>query len=94
MPTDVSSVVNALQTQNTILTNLVRLFQAGVIIQPAPANYTVAALPTTAATGAYAYATNGRKPGEGAGAGTGIPVFFNSGTNTWFSYSSALVVTS
>lgn len=37
---------------------------------------TVANLPAAASnTGAFAYATNGRKNGEGVGAGTGVPVF-------------------
>jgi hypothetical protein len=38
--------------------------------------YTVAALPT-GTTGDLAYATNGRKVGEGVGAGTGVPVYFS-----------------
>jgi hypothetical protein len=37
-------------------------------------SYTVAGLPTGAA-GRTAYASNGRKAGEGAGAGTGVPVY-------------------
>lgn len=47
---------------------------------------TVAALPTPVALmkGAPAFATNGRKSGEGAGAGTGIPVWCD-GTN-WRTY--------
>lgn len=35
--------------------------------------------------GSQAYATNGRKPGEGAGTGTGVPVFFDS-TGAWRSF--------
>lgn len=38
------------------------------------ASYTVAALPTATA-GAMAYASNGRKAGEGVGVGTGVLVF-------------------
>lgn len=39
--------------------------------------YTVAGLPTDAIESQKAYATNGRKVGEGAGAGTGVPVYFS-----------------
>ena len=39
-----------------------------------PASYTVATLPTVG-TGRIAYASNGRKNGEGAGSGTGVLVF-------------------
>lgn len=41
---------------------------------PVAPSYTVAGLPTGAA-GRQAFATNGRKNGEGAGAGTGVLVF-------------------
>jgi len=41
--------------------------------------YTVAALPLAPPEGATAYATNGRKSGEGAGAGTGVPVYYSAG---------------
>lgn len=40
---------------------------------------TVAALPLAPPEGATAYATNGRKSGEGAGAGTGVPVYYSAG---------------
>lgn len=82
------------QIRNQVLTQLLSVFQKGVAIQPTPAVYTVANLPATAAQGQYAFASNGRKPGEGAGLGSGVPVFFNSATNTWFSYCSGAVVTS
>jgi len=38
--------------------------------------YTVATLPT-GSEGMIAYATNGRKVGEGVGVGTGVPVYFS-----------------
>ena len=41
------------------------------------ANYTVASLPNGQSAGAKAFATNGCKPGEAAGKGTGIEVFFD-----------------
>lgn len=49
--------------------------------------YTVATLPTPpvtlAGTRAFAFATNGRKSGEGVGAGTGVPCYWNSATAQW-----------
>jgi hypothetical protein len=39
------------------------------------ASFTVANLPSGAAVGSWAYATDGRKAGEGAGSGTGVMVF-------------------
>ena len=39
---------------------------------PIAPNYTVAGLPVAGTAGRYAFATNGRKTGEGAGAGTGV----------------------
>lgn len=46
--------------------------------------YTVVTLPT-GIEGQTAYATNGRKIGEGSGAGTGVPVYFS--TSAWRRYS-------
>lgn len=40
---------------------------------------------------AQAFATNGRKPGEGGGAGTGCPVIWTN--NNWYSLFSGAVVT-
>jgi hypothetical protein len=53
----------------------------------------VANLPTSAVSeGDWAYALDGRKPGEGAGVGTGVPVIFSQGS--WVSaYSGAAVAT-
>jgi len=95
MPTDMSSTVNVLQQQNQVLTALLAAFKAGVVIQPTPsAIYTFSALPVTAAAWTSAVCSNGLKPGESSGSGTGVPVFFNPGTSTWFSYCSGAVVTS
>jgi hypothetical protein len=46
--------------------------------------FTVATLPTITSTGGtqIAFASNGRNPGEGAGAGTGVLVW-NNGTSGW-----------
>lgn len=47
-------------------------------------SFTVATLPSTALTGAKTYATNGRKAGEGVGAGTGVPVYYQDGWKTHY----------
>ena len=44
---------------------------------PVLPSYPVASLPATAAAGAKAFATNGRKPSDAAGAGTGVEVFYD-----------------
>jgi hypothetical protein len=44
---------------------------------PVLPSYTVAALPASPAAGAKAFVSNGRKPTEAAGAGTGVEVFFD-----------------
>lgn len=46
--------------------------------------YAVAALPSVSASGAKAYASDGRKPGEAAGSGTGVEVFVDR-TARWIS---------
>lgn len=74
--------------------NAFRIFSGGEIVPEGPVrfkSYTVAALPTGTA-GNAAYASDGRKAGEGAAAGTGLPVFFD-GTN-WLSdyYNNVTVV--
>lgn len=49
-------------------------------------------LPTTGVPeGAYAYCEDGRKDGEGAGAGTGCPVWFYAGT--WRTFTTGAEVT-
>lgn len=53
--------------------------------------YTVASLPT-GYPGQVAFASNGRKGGEGAGAGTGVPVFWNSLTSQWLCFHDNSVV--
>jgi hypothetical protein len=51
----------------------------------------VAMLPTAANAGDWAYATDGRKTGEGSGAGTGVPVWWS---NTgWYAVDSGALVT-
>ncbi len=64
------------------------LVTAGEFISRKPVrvpSFTVATLPTTGiSAGAVAYASNGRKASEGAGAGTGVLVYWSSGQ--WMSF--------
>ena len=55
-------------------------------------SYTVAGLPASPGEGAMAFATNGCKVGEGAGAGTGVPVYFS--LSSWRVFSTDIAVTS
>ncbi|WP_428493239.1 hypothetical protein [Rhodopila sp.] len=48
-------------------------FQAPIVLP----SYTVVNLPSGVAAGAKAFASNGRKPGEAVGAGSGVEVFFD-----------------
>lgn len=85
MATDLTSLNAILQNQNQILQRLMGVLQAGVLIDPAPQVFTVATLPTTGVSpGQTAWASNGRKSGEGVGAGTGLLVYYNPGTASWF----------
>lgn len=93
MATDMNAVVSVEQTRNQILNRLVTVLQAGIALDPTPASYTVAALPATAGNGQVAWASNGRKGAEGPGAGTGILVYYNPSTATWFTVSGNVVVT-
>ena len=57
---------------------------------------TVASFPTTGnSAGDMAYALDGRKPGEGAGVGTGVPCFWTPGTPNgfWIAVTSGATVT-
>jgi hypothetical protein len=47
--------------------------------------FTVALLPASPTTGNTAHASNGRKIGEGAGLGTGVPVYYSGGWKTFSS---------
>lgn len=58
--------------------------------------FTVATLPTSSsivAEGSIAYASDGCKPGEASGSGTGVPVFYSK-DGKWYSSCSGTVVTS
>lgn len=52
----------------------------------------VVQLPANPGEGSIAFATNGRKHGEGAGAGTGVPCYYSHGF--WRRYSDDTQVTS
>ncbi len=51
----------------------------------------VAGLPASAKVGDLAFATDGRKNGEGAGSGTGTPVFWDK-TGAWIAFDSGAAV--
>ncbi len=68
-------------------TNAVSPRFLGPIVLP---SYTVVNLPTGIVAGAKAFASNGRKPSEAAGAGTGVEVFFDG--QHWISSCSGTMV--
>jgi hypothetical protein len=49
-------------------------------------------LPLAAANGAVVFVTDGRKVGEGAGAGTGVAAYFDLATTTWMVFSTDTAV--
>jgi hypothetical protein len=57
---------------------------------PVLPSYTLASLPAGPGAGATAFASNGRKPAEGAGAGSGVEVFYDGGR--WISVCSGAQV--
>jgi hypothetical protein len=57
---------------------------------PVLPSYTVATLPTGIAAGSTAFASNGRKPNQAVGSGTGVEVFFDG--STWISVCSGATV--
>jgi hypothetical protein len=73
--------------RETFRTNSVSPRFAGPPVLP---SYTVATLPTGLSAGSVAFASNGRKPSQGSGAGTGVEVFFD-GSN-WISVCSGTAV--
>jgi len=87
--TSLNQLVLTIQTQLNLVANLVTQLQgatneilggSGLAIP----NYLVASLPV-GIEGQLAYALDGRKIGEGSGAGTGVPVFYSNGF--WRTYS-------
>lgn len=55
-------------------------------------SYSVASLPSSPSSAAIAFATNGRKVGEGSGSGTGVPVYYSLGQWRTFSDDSPVTV--
>lgn len=92
--TDLSMLIAGQNNLIQVLSQILLTLRDGVIVQSAPPSYTVAGLPTTAGAGTTVWAADGRKPAEGAGSGTGVPVFWNPATSQWFSYLSGALVTS
>jgi len=104
--TDTTSIVDTLQRQNNLLasiqqclsnstaelTALVALLTAGLTVNTSVPTYTVAGLPASAPLAHLAFATNGRNPAEGVGAGTGCVVVGN-GAATWKAIWSGVAVT-
>ena len=45
--------------------------------------FTVAQLPSGQRDGSLAFAIDGRRPGEGAGNGTGLPVWYDEANTRW-----------
>lgn len=89
---DLTRVVAALQAL-VVATNGLQQTTAKVFpLANALPNYLVAGLPTGQPTGACAWATNGRKNGEGAAAGTGVLVSWD-GLH-WVAAWSSITVTS
>lgn len=65
--------------------------QSNAFVKPTQLGpYAVASLPAVTGTGWLAYATNGRKVGEGAGSGTGVPVYYSNGAWRVFSTDAAV----
>lgn len=80
-----SDIADALRINFTSL-------QTSFLYPPKLPSYTVAGLPstTTYGVGSEAFASNGRRAGEGAGAGTGCPVW-SDGTNWRTFYDNSIV---
>lgn len=48
--------------------------------------YLFADLPATPANGTVAFVVDGRKLGEGIGAGTGVPAYYDAASTTWLNF--------
>lgn len=90
---DLSLLISGQNNLIQVLSQILLTLRSGLGVAQAFPSYTFAALPATAATGANVWVSDGRKPAEGAGTGTGIPAFWNPATSQWFSYLSGAVVT-
>jgi len=64
----------------------------GSLVADALARYAYLDLPT-GFQGRMAFVTDGRKGGEGVGAGTGVPCYYDSTGADWFTFSGDIAVT-
>ena len=81
------SIIRTLMQRISVLerdTRRITSFSQNANIALGVQTFTVAGLPTITQTGGtqIAFASNGRNPGEGVGAGTGVLVW-NDGTSGW-----------
>jgi hypothetical protein len=93
-PQNLQQLIPTLQDGNVVLGRILSALTAGVAIQNRAPVLTVATLPVSGAAGQFIWASNGRKGGEGAGAGTGLFVYWNPATSSWFTMSGNILVTS
>jgi len=85
-----SLALTALQNLVVSVNALNKAFAAYFVAHPTLAAVSsVAGLPASGATGRVGYASDGRKVGEPAGGGTGVPVWFD-GTN-WRTFDNLIV---
>ncbi len=85
---DIGGIVFGLDSNTTRGTGALAEFRGKTVFSGVTAlpSYTVTSLPNAAAgaiDGSIAWASNGRKPAEGAGAGTGVMVVYNNATTSW-----------
>lgn len=74
--------LNAIRAEaQTAITRSERAETAGALRASTLANAPLAA--GGAAAGMVLWITNGRKTGEGVGAGTGVPAYYQASSNTW-----------
>lgn len=86
LPTATGSAGEVLATDGN---NPQQLYWTNPAVLP---SYAVSALPVAPTAGSTAYASNGRKVGEGANSGTGVPVYYSNGS--WRVYSTDAAVQS
>lgn len=91
---NLQQLIPTLQDGNNVLTRILNVLTGGVAIQNKMPPLTVATLPVAGAAGQFYFASNGRKAGEGAGVGTGLPVYWNAATSQWYTFSGNIQVTS
>lgn len=91
---NLQQLIPTIQDGNNVLTRILNVLSGGIAIQNKAPVLTVATLPVSGAAGQFYWASNGRKAGEGAGVGTGLFVYWNPATSSWFTMSGNILVTS